>query len=106
MLLELAGGRRVVTVSVGEKQATALRIRVRGTAGHASIPNRADNAVLHAATAVERLLAYEAPVQLVPAVAAALDVLGAPEGEPRGGARLGRRPAPGARATSFRRSPG
>ncbi len=82
LLLELAGGRRVVTVSVGEKQATALRIRVRGTAGHASIPNRTDNAVLHAATAVERLLAYEAPVRLVPAVVTALDVLGAPEGEP------------------------
>ena len=82
VLLELAGGRRVVTVSVGEKQVTALRIRVRGTAGHASIPNRDDNAVLHAATAVERLLAYEAPVRLVPAVATALDAIGAPAGEP------------------------
>ena len=67
VLLELAGGRRVVTVSVGEKQVTALRIRVRGIAGHASISNRPTNAVGHAATAVERLLAYEAPVQLVPA---------------------------------------
>ena len=61
VLLELAGGRRVVTVSVGEKQVTALRIRVRGIAGHASVSEPRHNAVGHAATAVQRLLAYEAP---------------------------------------------
>ncbi len=82
VLLELAGGRRVVTVSVGEKQVTALRVRVRGVAGHASVSDRADNAVGHAATAVERLLAYEAPPQLVPAVAATLRAIGAPEASP------------------------
>ena len=44
ILLELADGRRVVTVSVGEKQVTSLRLRVFGRAGHASVPARADNA--------------------------------------------------------------
>ena len=82
VLLELAGGRRVVTVSVGEKQVTALRIRVRGIAGHASISEPATNAVGHAATAVQRLLAYEAPMQLVPAVAATLAAIGAPDSSP------------------------
>ena len=83
-LLELADGRRMVTVSVGEKRVASLRLRVFGTAGHASVPQRADNAVLHAATAVERLLAYEAPMRLVPVVAAALDALGAPADDPEG----------------------
>ena len=35
VLLELADGRRVVTMAVGEKQVTSLRLRVHGTAGHA-----------------------------------------------------------------------
>ena len=38
VLLELADGRRVVTVSVGEKQVASLRLRIFGTAGHASVP--------------------------------------------------------------------
>ncbi len=79
--LDLADGRTVVTVSVGEKVVTSLRLRVFGTAGHASVPNRTDNALRHAASAVESLLVYEAPTQVVPAVAAALDTLGAPEGD-------------------------
>ena len=52
MLLELADGRRVVIVSVGEKQVTSLRLRLHGRAGHASVPSRGDNPLRHAATAV------------------------------------------------------
>ena len=78
VLLELADGRRVVTVAVGEKQVTSLRLRVHGTAGHASVPAAADNPLRHAATAVERLLAAEAPMQMTPVVARALEALGAP----------------------------
>ena len=78
--LELAGGQRVITVSVGEKQVTSLRIRIRGRAGHPSSPADADNALSHLATAVDRLLGYESPVVLVPSVRRALSELGAPGG--------------------------
>ncbi len=78
-LLELADGRRVVTVSVGEKQVTSLRLRVRGTAGHASVPGP-DNAVANAALAVRSLVDNPAAIELIPAVARALDALGAPPG--------------------------
>ncbi|MEO8091119.1 MAG: M20/M25/M40 family metallo-hydrolase [bacterium] len=79
-LLELADGRRVVTISIGEKQVTSLRIRVHGRAGHASVPEGADNAVANAANAVTRLQACEAPTRLIPAIARALEGLGAPSG--------------------------
>ena len=49
--LDLADGRTVVTVAVGEKIVTSLRLRVFGTAGHASVPTRTDNALLHASSA-------------------------------------------------------
>ncbi len=78
LLLELANGRRVVTVAVGEQRVSSLRIRLRGRGGHASVPEGADNPVGHAATAVERLLGYEAPARLDPSLAGALAALGAP----------------------------
>jgi acetylornithine deacetylase/succinyl-diaminopimelate desuccinylase-like protein len=78
MLLELAGGRRVVTISIGEKQVASLRLRLHGRAGHASVPAGADNVLRRAAEAVQRLLDYEAPERLTPPIAAALDGLGAP----------------------------
>ena len=78
ILLELADGRRVVTVSVGEKQTTSLRLRIFGRAGHASVPARADNPVRHAATVIERLASHEAQPSPGPATARALRALGAP----------------------------
>jgi acetylornithine deacetylase/succinyl-diaminopimelate desuccinylase-like protein len=78
LLLELADGRRVVTISVGEKQVTSLRLRVFGRAGHASVPAAADNPVQHAARAVDRLLTFQAPARLTPAVERALRALGVP----------------------------
>jgi len=80
ILLELADGRRVVTVSVGEKVVGSLRIRVRGTAGHASIPDGADNPLRHVAAAIDALIAHRAPARVTPALERALDVLGAPAG--------------------------
>lgn len=80
MLLELADGRRVVTISIGEKQATSLRLRFFGRAGHASVPADADNVLGRAADGVNALLDYEAPVQLIPSIAGALSGLGAPAG--------------------------
>jgi acetylornithine deacetylase/succinyl-diaminopimelate desuccinylase-like protein len=84
VLLELADGRRVVTIAVGEKKATSMRIRVHGTAGHASVPADADNPLGHAATAVECLLAAEAPPQMTPVATRALAALGAPAGGAEG----------------------
>jgi len=80
ILLELADGRRVVTISVGVKQVSSLRVRVHGTAGHASVPAAADNPLRYAAAATERLLAAEAPMRMTPVVERALEALGAPAG--------------------------
>ena len=80
VLLELADGRRVVTVSVGEKRVTSLRLRLFGRAAHASVPDGADNPLRHLATAVDRLLAERAPTRLVPVLASALEALDAPRG--------------------------
>ena len=82
MLLELADGRRIVDVGVGEKQVSAIRLRILGTAGHASVPEGADNPVVHLAGAAARLAALRAPAQIGPAVARTLRALGAdPEDE-------------------------
>jgi acetylornithine deacetylase/succinyl-diaminopimelate desuccinylase-like protein len=55
---------------------TALRLRVFGRAGHASVPAAADNPLRHLATAVDRLLAYEPPATVAPATRRALAALG------------------------------
>jgi len=82
-LLELAGGGRVVPVSIGEKVVTAVRLRMLGTGGHASIPDGPDNPLGHAATAIGRLLARRAPLALEAELAAALVDLGGPAGDDR-----------------------
>jgi len=78
ILLELADGRRVVTISIGEKQVASLRLRFHGRAGHASVPAGADNVLRRAADAVQRLLDYDPPARLTPPIASALEGLGAP----------------------------
>jgi acetylornithine deacetylase/succinyl-diaminopimelate desuccinylase-like protein len=78
ILLELADGRRVVTMAVGEKQVTSARLRVHGKAGHASVPEAADNPLRHAAAAVERLLEATTPIQVTDVLRRALRALGAP----------------------------
>lgn len=81
VLLELASGRRVVTIAVGEKVVTSLRIRVYGRAGHASVPGAAERNPLNgAARVVDRLLAYRGPVSVPAGLGAALASLGAPDG--------------------------
>ena len=80
-LLELAGGRRVVTISIGEKQVTSLRLRFFGRAGHASVPAGADNVLGRAASAVQALIDYQAPTTLIPSIARALTGIGAPAGD-------------------------
>lgn len=79
-LLELANGRRVMTVSVGEKKVTSLRLRILGRSAHASVPDRQKNSVLDAALAVERLFAHEVDPQVSDSVRRSLAAIGAPEG--------------------------
>jgi acetylornithine deacetylase/succinyl-diaminopimelate desuccinylase-like protein len=49
------GGRRFYTLCVGEKGVFRFLIRVRGTAGHASVPSLGDNALLKLPPLLERL---------------------------------------------------
>ena len=83
-LLELADGRRVMTVGVGEKLVGSIRIRVRGAGGHASVPAGADNPLRGAAAITTRLLEHEFPVDLVPGVERALEMLAAPAADDPG----------------------
>jgi len=55
--IETPGGRRL-PITVGEKGSCWCRLRVRGTAGHASAPLRTDNALVTAAAVVGRLAAF------------------------------------------------
>jgi acetylornithine deacetylase/succinyl-diaminopimelate desuccinylase-like protein len=52
-----------VGVQASEKTAVNVDVIATGTSGHGSVP-RADNAVVHLATAISKIGAYEAPVQL------------------------------------------
>ncbi len=52
------GGRRTVTVNVGEKGLAWRRLRVHGTPGHGSMPFGADNALIKAAEIVRRLAEF------------------------------------------------
>ncbi len=72
--MELADGRVVVSLNVGEKATLPALVTAIGTAGHASCPTTEDNAVLNLAELVRRLGAYRTRRRLVPAVA---DLLGA-----------------------------
>ena len=78
LLLPLSDGRRLALISVGEKQVTSARLRVFGSAGHASVPAGADNPIAHLARAVSGLAESEAPGGAGPVLARALDVLGLP----------------------------
>jgi acetylornithine deacetylase/succinyl-diaminopimelate desuccinylase-like protein len=49
------GGRRLYTLSVGEKGIFRMRLRTRGRAGHASLPRIGDNALLRLAAYVAAL---------------------------------------------------
>jgi acetylornithine deacetylase/succinyl-diaminopimelate desuccinylase-like protein len=65
------GGTRLYPIQVAEKGFLAYRIHVRGTWGHGSMP-REDNALVMAATIVDRLAA-PGPVRLTPVMARFLE---------------------------------
>ena len=52
------GGSTYYICSTAEKMTAPFRIRVHGRAGHASMPGIADNALVKAATLIERIAAY------------------------------------------------
>ena len=73
--LSLPSGRRLYSISTGEKGMLWTRLKAEGRAGHGSMVNR-DNAVTHLAEAVARIGAYEFPVELTDTARATLLVLG------------------------------
>jgi acetylornithine deacetylase/succinyl-diaminopimelate desuccinylase-like protein len=61
--VELAG-RALYLCSTAEKMSSPFRLRVRGRAGHASMPGIADNALTKAAPLIEKLVAYRPELRL------------------------------------------
>ncbi len=55
------GAGTALTIAVGEKGGAACTLRISGTAGHASAPFRADNALVNAAEVVRRLASFLGP---------------------------------------------
>ncbi len=80
-LLELANGRQVMTVSVGEKKVTSLRVRIKGVSAHASVPDRENNTLLSVSKAIQNLNSHDFELQVSDSVRASLDAIGAPPGE-------------------------
>jgi acetylornithine deacetylase/succinyl-diaminopimelate desuccinylase-like protein len=76
--LRLADGRTVVTISVGEKAAAAVRITALGTPGHASMPYDVAHAVPVLAQLIERLSSYRPRRRLLPPTRALLEQLVGP----------------------------
>ena len=59
-------GRPFYVCSAAEKMSSPFRLRVRGRAGHASIPGIADNALVKGAPLIEKLAAYRPEQRLGP----------------------------------------
>lgn len=72
---ELADGRIMVDVSIGEKGTQPVRLVALGEAGHASMPTIGDNAVPHLATLLTRIGQGRAQSAWNPAVQHSLEVL-------------------------------
>ncbi len=80
MRLELADGRVLVTLNVGEKATLPALVTVLGEAGHASVPSPS-NAVLRLSTIIGRLGQYQPERTVTPAGRRMLELLvGSPDG--------------------------
>ena len=73
--LGLADGRTVVTLSVGEKAATAVRVTAVGEPGHSSMPYDVDYAVPILGELIGRLASYRPRRRLLPSTRALLESL-------------------------------
>ena len=72
--LEL-GGRVFYICSTAEKMSSPFRLVVRGRSGHAALPGIADNALVKAASLIERVAAFQEEPQLGPETAGFLEVV-------------------------------
>jgi acetylornithine deacetylase/succinyl-diaminopimelate desuccinylase-like protein len=70
-----AGGRTLVLCAVAEKRSSPFLLRVRGRAGHASVPGIADNALVKAAPLIDRLGRIAPERRLGPETSAFLEAL-------------------------------
>jgi acetylornithine deacetylase/succinyl-diaminopimelate desuccinylase-like protein len=68
------GGRRLYTLSVGEKGIFRIRLKARGSAGHASLPRIGDNALLKLARYIAAL-SEQPPPEATPEGEALLEAL-------------------------------
>lgn len=71
---------RYVAVQASEKTQVSVDIIAKGASGSASVP-AADNAIVHLASAIEKMAAYEAPVQFNTVTSAYFEGLAAAEDE-------------------------
>jgi acetylornithine deacetylase/succinyl-diaminopimelate desuccinylase-like protein len=80
--LELADGRTVVTISVGEKSALAARVTALGEATATTMPGVANGSVPRLATLISRIAAHRPARRLLPETAQMLEaLLGTTEGD-------------------------
>ncbi len=73
--VRLNDGRLAYFLAAGEKATMPVRLVVHGAAGHASLPTSGDNALLKLAAVLDRIAAFEPPIDLQPEIAALLDAL-------------------------------
>jgi acetylornithine deacetylase/succinyl-diaminopimelate desuccinylase-like protein len=71
---------RYVAVQASEKTQVSMDIIAKGASANASVP-AADNAIVHLASAIEKMAAYEAPVQFNTVTSAYFEGLAAAEDE-------------------------
>jgi acetylornithine deacetylase/succinyl-diaminopimelate desuccinylase-like protein len=64
------GGRVLYLCATAEKMTSPFELRVHGRSGHASMPGIADNALVKAAAAIERLGSFAQEPRLIPEVTA------------------------------------
>ena len=83
-------GRAFYLCSSAEKMSSPFRLRVRGHAGHASVPGIADNALVKAAPLIERLADYRPELWLGPETSAMIQAVVGQELEPEEALRLAR----------------
>jgi acetylornithine deacetylase/succinyl-diaminopimelate desuccinylase-like protein len=72
---ELADGRTIYTLVVGEKMTMPVRVTARGVAGHASVPTLGDNALPKLAAVLDRLGSYAPVIRPSPELMALLDAI-------------------------------
>ena len=61
-------GKKVYTIATAEKGILWFRVKAKGTSGHGSTPNLADNAIMRMNKVIEKLGSYRSEVLFVPTV--------------------------------------